>query len=109
MHRVKVLIVYPGLVGPSVSSRPGIKRLEKQGGCLYGPRFAEKQRRTSMISRLLLAVIVAATFGLSACGKTDEHEAEHKAPATGMVEEGKGATEHAMEAPKEGAEEAAQH
>ena len=46
-----------------------------------------------MISRLLLALVVAATFGLSACGKTEEPAAEKTAPETGAVEQGSAAAE----------------
>lgn len=61
-----------------------------------------------MIPRLLLAMIVAATFGLSACEKSDESTGEHMAPATGAVEHAEevGAAMQAPEAMKEGAEKA---
>ncbi len=61
-----------------------------------------------MISRLLLAIVVAATFGLSACGKSEEPVAEQKAPATGAAEEAKSVTEQASEGTKEGAEKASE-
>jgi hypothetical protein len=62
-----------------------------------------KKRRTSMHSRLLLALVMSAAVGLSACGKSEEPEAP-KAPETGAVEEGKAMVEKAAEAAKEGAE-----
>jgi hypothetical protein len=53
-------------------------------------------------------MIVAATFGLSACEKSDESTGEHMAPATGAVEHAEegGAAMQAPEAMKEGAEKA---
>ncbi len=61
-----------------------------------------------MISRLLLAIVVAATFWLSACGKTEEPAAESTAPEMGAVEESKSAVEQGAEAAKEGAEKASE-
>ena len=50
-----------------------------------------------MISRVLFAIVVAATFGLSACEKSQEPAAEQTAPATGAVEQGTSAAERAAE------------
>jgi hypothetical protein len=63
----------------------------------------EDNEEMPMIPRLLLAMIVAATFGLSACEKSDESTGEHMAPATGAVEH----AEEGGAAMKEGTEEAA--
>jgi hypothetical protein len=60
-----------------------------------------KKRRASMVSRLLLAIMVVATVGLTACEKSEESATEHMAPATVAVEEGKSGTEAAPEAAKE--------
>lgn len=60
-----------------------------------------------MKSRLLLALVVTAAIGLSACGKSEE-PAEPKAPETGAVEEGKTVREKAAEVAKEGAERASE-
>ena len=57
-----------------------------------------------MISRLLLAIVVTAAVGLSACEKSEEPAAEQKAPETGAVEEGKTMGAQADEVAKEGAE-----
>jgi Na+-transporting methylmalonyl-CoA/oxaloacetate decarboxylase gamma subunit len=57
-----------------------------------------------MISRVLFAIVVAATFGLSACEKSEEPEAEQQAPETGAVEKEKTIVEQATEVVKEGAE-----
>jgi hypothetical protein len=54
-----------------------------------------------MVSRLLLATVVVATVGLTACEKSEESATEHMAPATGAVEEGKSAPEAAPEVGKE--------
>ena len=65
-----------------------------------------------MISRLLLAIVLAATVGLSACEKTEETAVEQQAPATGAAEETKSATEQAAEqgaeTAKEGGEKASE-
>jgi len=57
---------------------------------------------------LLLAIVVTAAVGLSACGKSEEPAQEPKAPETGAVEEGKTMVEKAAEAAKEGAEKASE-
>jgi hypothetical protein len=61
-----------------------------------------------MISHVLLAIVVAATFGLSACEKTEEPEAEQQAPETGAVEKEKTIVEQATEVVKEGTEKASE-
>ena len=61
-----------------------------------------------MTSRLLLAIVVTATVGLTACGKSEEPAPEQKAPETGAVEEGKTMIEQAAEVAKEGAEKASE-
>jgi acyl-CoA reductase-like NAD-dependent aldehyde dehydrogenase len=57
-----------------------------------------------MNSRLLLALVLTATVGLSACGKSEEPEA----PETGAVEEETTMAEEAAEVAKEGAEKASE-
>ena len=54
-----------------------------------------------MISRLLLALVLAATFGLSACEKSEEAAPEQKAAESG-------AAGQATEGAKEGGEKASQ-
>jgi hypothetical protein len=72
--------------------------------CSYLEGAPSKKRRASMISRLLVAIIVAATFGLSACEKSEEPETEQQAPETGAVEKETTMVEQAAEVVKEGAE-----
>ena len=59
-----------------------------------------------MALRLLLAIMVVATVGLTACEKSEESATERMAPATGAVEEGKSTTEAAPEAAKQESEKA---
>jgi acyl-CoA reductase-like NAD-dependent aldehyde dehydrogenase len=61
-----------------------------------------------VIFRLLLAFVVTAAVGLTACEKGEEAEPEQKAPETGAVSEEKTMVEQAAEVLEEGAEKASE-
>lgn len=61
-----------------------------------------------MTSRFLLAIVVTAAVGLTACGKSEEPAPEQKAPETGAVEEGTTMIEQAAAVAKDGAEKASE-
>lgn len=61
-----------------------------------------------MNDRVLIAILVAASVGLSACGKSEEPAEAQKAPETGAVEEAKTMAEQAVDATKKGADKASE-